>query len=102
MKALKKVHRLSEESGFPVTVKIGLHYGGPVIAGALSLSRPSFLVLGEAYELANHVSFTCPPNCIVLTRSVFENIFELGYNVTDRGMSTLRNKASVQTFLISS
>lgn len=84
-----------------VEVRVGIHSGGPVVAGAVSVNRPSFQILGPVGECAMKLLSACEPWKIAVSRSVYENIFTSGFRIFEKGEIKMRNGNDIQVYQIS-
>ncbi|OHT03994.1 hypothetical protein TRFO_28586 [Tritrichomonas foetus] len=80
---------------------IGIHSGGPVVAGIMSITRPSFQIIGPVTDCAQQLAINCMPGKVQVSRSVYELIFSSGFRVFDKGDTNIRGGNSVQTYIIS-
>lgn len=97
---LKKVPELSKKLGVDIELTIGVHTGGPVIAGVMSLKRPNFQLIGPVMEYAAQMKATGVPGQVHITRAVYELIFSSGFKVTERGETKIRGGNTLTTYLV--
>lgn len=64
------VTTLSEQMGFPINVRIGLHVG-PVVAGVIGTKRPAFDCWGESVNLASRLENGALPGGILISESAY-------------------------------
>lgn len=83
-----------------LSLQIGIHFGGPIVAGILSLKRPHFQLLGETIELVSDVAHACPMGQIYITQSLYELIFGSSLPITEKGNVMLRSGKSMELYLV--
>ncbi|KAK8870456.1 hypothetical protein M9Y10_008338 [Tritrichomonas musculus] len=101
LKALSQAQSFMHNVNRSAEIRIGIHSGGPVMAGVLSVSKPSFQILGPVEECALKLISICEPWKIAISRAVYENIFSSGFRIFEKGEITLRNGNEVQVYLVS-
>ena len=80
---LKALPSLKQALEADFSLKIGIHTGGPVIAGVLSPDFPSFQILGNVDKFAEKMTKVCELDKVRVTRSVYELIFSAGFRITE-------------------
>lgn len=101
LKALSEAMTYVQLSKKTVEIRIGIHSGGPVVAGAISVSRPSFQLLGPVGECAMRLLSVCEPWKVAVSRAVYENIFSSGFRIFEIGEVSMRNGNEIQAYQIS-
>lgn len=100
VKLLNSVHEFEEKVGKRIVLSIGLNTGGPLVAGVMSINKPSFQLIGPAVELAQQMLVHGIPNRIHSTRSVYELIYAYNFDVIERGDINIRNNRTLHTYVI--
>ena len=100
LRVLDIVPDLAEATGAEVKVVIGLHVGGPIVAGIMSLSRPNFQIIGPIIDYAHEMMATGIEGQIHISRAVYELTYSLGFNVHERGEITMSGGQVVSTYTI--
>ena len=100
LRVLDIVPDLAEATGAEVKLAIGLHVGGPIVAGIMSLSRPNFQIIGPIIDYAHEMMATGIEGQIHISRAVYELIYSLGFNVHERGEITMSGGQVVSTYTI--
>ncbi len=62
------VHRLKNEMGYPIDVRIGLHVG-PVVAGVIGVKRPAYDCWGDGVNLASRLESRAATGTILVSES---------------------------------
>jgi adenylate cyclase len=69
--AIRRVaNRLTEQHGFPLQIRIGLHVG-PIVAGVIGKKRPAFDCWGESVNLASRLEHAAQPGAILISESAY-------------------------------
>ncbi|KAH0789237.1 Adenylate and Guanylate cyclase catalytic domain containing protein [Histomonas meleagridis] len=97
---LSQIKKTSEKVGIEYDLKIGVHTGGPIVAGVMSFSRPSLQVIGSVMDMTLQMMVTGHVNNIHITRAVYELVFSAGFNVQELGETKIRDGKSIPTYTI--
>ncbi|KAK8870332.1 hypothetical protein M9Y10_008212 [Tritrichomonas musculus] len=100
LKLIKLIPEFSEKYGAEIHLTFGVHTGGPVVAGVMSLSKPTFQIIGPISEMANQLKSKGVLDQICISRAVYELIFSAGFNVQERGDMTIRGGKVIPTYLV--
>ena len=100
LKLLSIVPELSQKYGIEIHLTIGVHTGGPIVAGVLSFDNPTFQIIGTVGELANQVKNKGVPDQICITRAVYELIFSASFKVQEQGDTKIRGGKVIPTYLV--
>jgi class 3 adenylate cyclase len=73
--ALEAVKALNLEVDAQLTIKIGVHTGGPIVAGLVGIERPSFELYGLAVDVAQIIEEFGTPMSTIVSRPVYEHLF---------------------------
>jgi class 3 adenylate cyclase len=73
--AIDAVKSLNSEVGAELAIKVGVHTGGPIVAGLVGIERPSFELYGPAIDVAELMEQFGVPQSIVVSRPVYEHLF---------------------------
>ena len=99
LELLRKLPVISKECNTEVNLTIGVHTGGPIVAGVMSIDLPSFVVLGNVRKYSQEMKASGDKNSIHMTRSVYELIFSAGFNIVESESSTI-GKEVIATYSI--
>lgn len=83
LEILRDHDKIQKIVGFDFVFQIGLHTGGPVIAGITSLDYPMFSLLSNVSDLPILMRDKCDENTIKVTRAVYELIFSFGFQISE-------------------
>lgn len=97
---LNEKKEMSKKFGVEIEMTVGVHTGGPIVAGVMNIKRPSFQIIGSVMELAEQMKTTGIEGQVQITRSVYELIFSSGFKVTERGETKVRGDNSLTTYLV--
>lgn len=97
--AIRSVRQLDEELGQQLQIRVGVNTGGPIVAGVLGVGRPTFEILGPAINMAQQMEHHGVPMKVHISRSVYENIYESGFVIHERGEVEVKN-GKVTTYLV--
>lgn len=64
-------------------LSVGMSCGGPVVAGIVNLSAPTFSVVGWPFKLAADLSRSSPPMHAQLPRAMYDDAFDVNDDVDD-------------------
>lgn len=101
MKVISSSKQISEKIGTEIEFKVGINTGGPLVAGVISLSRPTFHLIGQTVDLAQRMKRTSPLNQVHITRAVYELIYAYNFHVIDRGDIDTGGGKVFRTYIIS-
>jgi len=96
MDALEKVNQKINQK---LKIRLGIHTGGPIVAGVLGTEKPTFEILGPTIVMAQQMEHHGIPMKIHISRSVYELIYGSNYDIKERGSVEIRN-SSVITYLV--
>ena len=100
LKLLCLVPELSEKFGAEIHLTIGVHTGGPIVAGVLGFDNPTFQIIGTVSEMADQVKNKGVQDQICITRAVYELIFSASFNVQEQGDTKIRGGKIIPTYLV--
>ncbi|KAK8892534.1 hypothetical protein M9Y10_029767 [Tritrichomonas musculus] len=100
LKLLSIAPELSEKFGVEIHLTIGVHTGGPIVAGVISFDNPTFQIIGTVNEMANQVKNKGVPDQICITRAVYELIFSASFKVQEQGDTEIRGGKVIPTYLV--
>jgi class 3 adenylate cyclase len=91
---------LEKRLGENFEVFIGIHVGGPVAAGVMSILRPVFQMVGPVFDVALQIMESGLPGHIYISRTVFELVFTSGFSIQEKGDVDLRSGGSVFSYVL--
>ena len=100
LKLIRMESVFSDKVGTQIHFQIGIHTGGPVVAGIMNLSKPAFQVIGSVNEIATQLRSKGMADKIHISRSVYELIFSNGFHIQERGEVELRRGNSMATYYV--
>ncbi|KAK8899300.1 hypothetical protein M9Y10_001613 [Tritrichomonas musculus] len=100
LKLLKLAPELSKKYDTEIHLTIGVHTGGPIVAGVMSFGKPTFQIIGTVSEMANQLKNKGVCDHICISRAVYELIFSVGLNVQEQGDITIRGGKVIPTYLV--
>jgi len=97
--ALKAINELNKELNQNLRIRVGINTGGPIVAGVLGISKPTFEIFGPVINMAQQMEHHGIPNNIHISRSVYELIYGDVFIVKERGSVEIKG-GSVLTYLV--
>ena len=94
------VARLNGELGLDLQVRIGIHTGGPVVAGVIGTTRYIYTIIGDAMNTASRMESHGVPGAIQVSGSTWERL-RLRYALEERGEIEVKGKGIMRTYLLS-
>lgn len=80
-------------------IRVGINTGGPVVAGVLGTSKPTFEIIGPTINMAQQMEHHGVPGKVHVSRAVYELIYGGSFLVKERGEVQLKNGPAV-TYVI--
>lgn len=90
--------QISDNSGFDLAVRIGIHTG-PVVAGVIGSSRLCYDLWGDSVNLAQRIESHGEPNAISVSEPVYFKLRDQ-FKLEDRGLIELKGKGPTKTFVL--
>lgn len=100
LKMINLVEDLSKKTEYDIKLSVGIHTGGPVVAGVIENQKPMLQVIGSVMEIASQMTITDVPMQVQVTRAVYELIFTAGFHIIERGDTEIRGGQTMTTYLI--
>jgi len=86
--------------GTDVSLTVGIHTGGPIIAGVMNLKRPQFQVISEVVETTNQLKARAKEGSILISRRVYELIYSMGFKIIDNGEIKIKGNKNLESYQI--
>ena len=99
LKAIKIINNINQRLNENLQIRIGINTGGPIVAGVLGTSKPTFEILGPVINFAQQMEHHGIPMNIHISRSVYELIYGSNYNVRERGQIEIKSE-KYYTYLV--
>ncbi len=99
--ALEGLGRVNEEMKIEpgLQIRVGINTGGPVVAGVLGTSKPTFEIIGPTINLAQQMEHHGVPMKVHISRAVYELMYGGSFSVKERGEVELKNGPTV-TYIV--
>jgi class 3 adenylate cyclase len=97
--ALDAIEETNREFNQSLKMRIGVHTGGPVVAGVLGTGKPTFEVLGPAINMAHEMESHGVAMHVHISRAVYELIYGAQFYIKERGEMEVKG-ATVVTYLV--
>ncbi|KAL4617690.1 adenylate cyclase type 2-like [Arapaima gigas] len=94
-----KLEQINKHSFNDFKLRIGINHG-PVIAGVIGAHKPQYDIWGNAVNVASRMDSTGVLDKIQVTEETAKVVQDLGYNVTLRGVITVKGKGELATYFI--
>jgi class 3 adenylate cyclase len=93
------VAQLNDELGLDLQVRIGIHTGGPVVAGVIGTTRYLYTIIGDAMNTASRMESQGVPGAIQASAATWERL-RFRYALEERGEIEVKGKGMMRTFLL--
>lgn len=100
VRMIQIAHEFSEERKMNVHLRIGIN-SGPVVAGIIGRRKFIYDLWGDTVNLASRMESHGIPDCIQVTRPVFEKMRN-HYNFEERGRIDVKGKGAIETWVLRS
>jgi class 3 adenylate cyclase len=100
LNALGRLKQIDEELGEKLEMRAGVHAGGPIAAGVLGASKPTFEVIGPAIVMGEQMEHTGLPSVVQITRATYELIYGGNFIVKERGETEVKG-GKILTYIVS-
>jgi class 3 adenylate cyclase len=97
--AIASIGKVNKLLGDTLRCRVGVNTGGPLVAGVLGGSKPTFEILGPAINMAQQMEHHGVPMCVHISRAVYELIYGDVFEVKEKGQTEVK-KGTVVTYLI--
>ncbi|OHT08894.1 Adenylate and Guanylate cyclase catalytic domain containing protein [Tritrichomonas foetus] len=98
--ALDAINELNDDLGEHLQIRVGVNTGGPIVAGVLGVTKPTFEILGPAINMAQQMEHHGVSMQVHVSRSVYELIYGDAFVIKERGSIEVKG-GSVITYLVS-
>jgi len=99
LQSIEAVKRLNKSLDLNLQIRVGVHIGGPVIAGVLGTEKPTFEILGPTISFAQQMEHHGIPMSVHISRSVYELIYGGSFSIQERGQISIKG-GNVLTYLV--
>jgi adenylate cyclase len=96
---LDATRQVAAEFGHDVQVRIGIHTGGPVVAGVIGTTKYLYSIVGDAMNVASRMESHGLPGHIQVSAATRERLHDR-YTFTDRGIIDVKGKGPMRVFLL--
>jgi adenylate cyclase len=93
------VRRLAAAQGWPVRVRIGIHSGGPVVAGVIGRRKFAYDVWGDVVNTASRMESHGVADEIQVSEATYARLKD-SYLFEDRGVIEIKGKPPMRTYLL--
>ena len=100
LRLLQAASELAQMFDTNVDLYIGVHTGGPVVAGVMSVARPNFQIVGPVMEQTKYMRVAGVPGQVHITRAVYDLVFSAGFHVQERGEIQIGGNKTVSTYFV--
>jgi class 3 adenylate cyclase len=84
LESIKALVELNKELHEHLRIRVGVHTGGPIAAGVLSVGKPTFEIIGPAINMAQQMEHYGEPMHVQVTRQVQELIKGGRFHCTEK------------------
>lgn len=102
MDCISRIAEITQNLGISIKLRVGVNTGGPVIVGILKtkLASPTLNIIGSAFDVACEIMSGGEPMNVVITSSVYENIFSGSYSFRKGPDMMTSSSGLIHTYLI--
>jgi class 3 adenylate cyclase/PAS domain-containing protein len=100
IKCLKWVRKTNEITNRDLKLQIGIHCGGPIIAGILGRDKPLFDVYGDSVNMSARLETTAPEDCIQISKDMADALPPDMVTLRERPNVFLKGKGIQTTYLV--
>lgn len=88
------IDKFKETKEVTASVRCGIHISGPFYGDVISEMPPIFELFGTSMSLSQEICAAAPSNHIVISRDVYESIFDQGFEITfEKEITTLAGES---------
>jgi class 3 adenylate cyclase len=95
LEAIELIKKVNKEKNTNLRIRIGVHTGGPIIAGVIGLGKPTFEILGPAVVMAQQMEHHGIQMAVQMTRTTYELIYGTTINAKERGEIQIKGQSCV-------
>jgi len=99
IQAIDAIKMINTELNQNLRIRIGIHSGGPIVAGVFGIDKPTFEILGPAIPMAQQMEHHAPPMITHISRSVYELVYGSSYMIKERGEIEIKTGKTL-TYLV--
>jgi class 3 adenylate cyclase len=99
LQAIESVKKVNKEKKTNLQIRVGIHTGGPIVAGVIGLGKPTFEILGPAVVMAQQMEHHGIPMAVQMTRAVYELIYGTTIKAKERGNINIKGQSCI-TYLV--
>jgi class 3 adenylate cyclase len=100
LESIRALSELNKELEERLQIRVGVHTGGPIVAGVLGIGKPTFEILGSAINMAQQMEHTGIPMVVHVTRQVYELIYGGTFTIRERQSSSDAKTGPMVTYLV--
>jgi guanylate cyclase len=93
------VRALASESGWPLSLRVGIQSGGPIVAGVIGTQKYVYDVWGDVVNTASRMESHGVPGGIQVTEATYQRLQD-AYTFENRGLVEVKGKGSMDTYLL--
>ena len=99
LEAIRTTIEFGKEQSEKVRIRVGANTGGPIVAGVLTVAKPTFEIVGAPINLAQEMGSHGIPMAVHITRSVYELIYGDTFTIRERGTVEVKG-GTVITYIV--
>jgi len=100
IEAINCIRNINNKYGENLKIRVGVHTGGPIVAGVIGTGKPTFELFGLPITIAQKAEHGGVPMTVHITRTVYEYIYDLNYKISEKGEFEFENYKML-TYLVS-
>ncbi|GMO19694.1 MAG: hypothetical protein Ta2E_10730 [Mycoplasmoidaceae bacterium] len=91
LEAISIVKSLNQEKNMNLKIRVGIHTGGPIVAGVIGLGKPTFEILGPTILIAHEMEHQGDSMQVQISHDVYQLIYGSNFIVVERGNKLTKN-----------
>ncbi|EAX87252.1 Adenylate and Guanylate cyclase catalytic domain containing protein [Trichomonas vaginalis G3] len=99
LRAIDAIKNINETRETNLRVRVGIHIGGPVVAGVIGVGKPTFEIFGPSISFAQQMEHSGVPMRVHVSRAIYELIYGGNYKIEERGEIQIK-QGKVVTYLV--
>jgi guanylate cyclase len=93
------VRAVAAESGWPLSLRIGIDSGGPVVAGVIGTKKYVYEVWGDVVNMASRMESHGVPGSVQVTEATYRRLQD-EYVFEDRGLIEVKGRGLTRTYFL--
>jgi class 3 adenylate cyclase len=96
---IEAVNAINKHFKQNISIRVGVHTGGPLVAGIVGIGKPTFEIFGSAIEIGHAMESSGVKNAVQITRQVYELVYSDEFIIKEKSQIKV-NGSLIQTYLL--